>query len=123
MYCIQFDSDGDGQISLTELREAMKKLMGEQVTNREINEILKDVDLNGDGQVDFEGKTEDWEDLFGGFIVNFLPPHSLVFAFSEFVRMMSRWSDDRQPALWMRENSTAVNFIFYLFKLYFSIYL
>uniref|UniRef100_A0A673AJS2 Calcium binding protein 2b n=1 Tax=Sphaeramia orbicularis TaxID=375764 RepID=A0A673AJS2_9TELE len=45
----EFDSNGDGQISLTELREAMKKLMGEQVTNREINEILRDVDLNGDG--------------------------------------------------------------------------
>lgn len=39
-----------------ELREAMKKLMGEQVTNREINEILQDADLNGDGLVDFEGK-------------------------------------------------------------------
>ncbi|KAM9850408.1 calcium-binding protein 2 isoform 1-T1 [Aulostomus maculatus] len=50
----EFDSNGDGQISLTELREAMKKLMGEQVTNREINEILRDIDLNGDGLVDFE---------------------------------------------------------------------
>ncbi|XP_037318331.2 calcium-binding protein 2-like [Pungitius pungitius] len=50
----EFDSNGDGQISLTELREAMKQLMGEQVTNREINEILRDVDLNGDGLVDFE---------------------------------------------------------------------
>ncbi|XP_042274681.1 calcium-binding protein 2-like isoform X2 [Thunnus maccoyii] len=50
----EFDSNGDGQISITELREAMKKLMGEQVTNREINEILRDVDLNGDGLVDFE---------------------------------------------------------------------
>ncbi|XP_073343524.1 calcium-binding protein 2-like [Pagrus major] len=50
----EFDSNGDGQISLIELREAMKKLMGEQVTNREINEILRDVDLNGDGLVDFE---------------------------------------------------------------------
>ncbi|XP_026213887.1 calcium-binding protein 2 isoform X1 [Anabas testudineus] len=50
----EFDSNGDGLISLTELREAMKKLMGEQVTNREINEILRDVDLNGDGLVDFE---------------------------------------------------------------------
>uniref|UniRef100_A0A3Q3VPT9 EF-hand domain-containing protein n=1 Tax=Mola mola TaxID=94237 RepID=A0A3Q3VPT9_MOLML len=52
----EFDSNGDGRISLTELREAMKKLMGEQVTNREINEILRDVDLNGDGLVDFEGE-------------------------------------------------------------------
>ncbi|XP_017283740.1 calcium-binding protein 2-like [Kryptolebias marmoratus] len=50
----EFDSNGDGQISLMELREAMKKLMGEQVTNKEISEILKDVDLNGDGLVDFE---------------------------------------------------------------------
>lgn len=52
----QFDSDGDGQISLGELREAMKKLMGEQLNHREIDEILRDVDLNGDGQVDFEGE-------------------------------------------------------------------
>uniref|UniRef100_A0A8C6WK06 Calcium binding protein 2a n=1 Tax=Neogobius melanostomus TaxID=47308 RepID=A0A8C6WK06_9GOBI len=50
----EFDSDGDGQISLGELREAMKKLMGEQLHHREIDEILRDVDLNGDGQVDFE---------------------------------------------------------------------
>ncbi|CAL8331373.1 unnamed protein product [Merluccius merluccius] len=50
----EFDSDGDGQISLGELREAMKKLMGEQLNHHEIDEILRDVDLNGDGQVDFE---------------------------------------------------------------------
>ncbi|XP_072319522.1 calcium-binding protein 2a isoform X1 [Eucyclogobius newberryi] len=50
----EFDSDGDGQISLAELREAMKKLMGEQLHHREIDEILRDVDLNGDGEVDFE---------------------------------------------------------------------
>lgn len=34
----------------------MKKLMGEQLNHREIDEILRDVDLNGDGQVDFEGE-------------------------------------------------------------------
>ena len=53
---IQFDTNGDGQINIMELREAMKKLMGEQLTNREIDEILRDVDLNGDGLVDFEGE-------------------------------------------------------------------
>uniref|UniRef100_A0A8C6KNX9 Calcium binding protein 2a n=2 Tax=Nothobranchius TaxID=28779 RepID=A0A8C6KNX9_NOTFU len=52
----EFDSDGDGQISLGELKEAMKKLMGEQLNHREMDEILRDIDLNGDGQVDFEGK-------------------------------------------------------------------
>lgn len=56
IHYFQFDSDGDGQISLGELREAMKKLMGEQLNHREIDEILRDVDLNGDGQVDFEGE-------------------------------------------------------------------
>ncbi|XP_047668597.1 calcium-binding protein 2a isoform X2 [Tachysurus fulvidraco] len=50
----EFDSNGDGQISLVELREAMKKLMGQQLNQREIDEILRDVDLNGDGLVDFE---------------------------------------------------------------------
>lgn len=67
----QFDSNGDGQISLPELREAMKKLMGEQVTNREINEILQDADLNGDGLVDFEGEGKPpFADL--SFVVGFL---------------------------------------------------
>ncbi|XP_031443332.1 calcium-binding protein 2-like [Clupea harengus] len=50
----EFDSNGDGMISITELREAMKKLMGETLNPRDIDEILRDGDLNGDGLVDFE---------------------------------------------------------------------
>ncbi|XP_069485146.1 calcium-binding protein 2 isoform X2 [Ambystoma mexicanum] len=50
----EFDSNGDGRISTAELREAMKKLLGQQLHYREVDEILKDVDLNGDGLVDFE---------------------------------------------------------------------
>ncbi|KAG1962539.1 calcium-binding protein 2 isoform X2 [Pimephales promelas] len=50
----EFDSNGDGQISVTELREAMKKLMGEQLKPSDIDAILRDADLNGDGLVDFE---------------------------------------------------------------------
>uniref|UniRef100_A0AAV2J0R0 EF-hand domain-containing protein n=1 Tax=Knipowitschia caucasica TaxID=637954 RepID=A0AAV2J0R0_KNICA len=41
-------------ISTAELREAMKKLLGQQVGHRDLEEILRDIDLNGDGQVDFE---------------------------------------------------------------------
>nr|XP_047911855.1 calcium-binding protein 2-like [Anser cygnoides] len=51
----EFDTNGDGQISMAELREAMRKLLGQQLNPREVDEILKDVDLNGDGLVDFEG--------------------------------------------------------------------
>ncbi|KAL2298557.1 hypothetical protein Nmel_015559 [Mimus melanotis] len=50
----EFDTNGDGEISTTELREAMKKLLGQQVGHRDIEEIIRDVDLNGDGRVDFE---------------------------------------------------------------------
>ncbi|XP_076879083.1 calcium-binding protein 2 [Brachyhypopomus gauderio] len=50
----EFDSNDDGQISIFELREAIKKLTGQQLNAMEIDEIIKDVDLNGDGQVDFE---------------------------------------------------------------------
>ncbi|KAF1585589.1 Calcium-binding protein 2, partial [Eudyptes moseleyi] len=52
----EFDTNGDGQISMAELREAMCKLLGQQLNYREVDEILKDVDLNGDGLVDFEGR-------------------------------------------------------------------
>uniref|UniRef100_A0A8C9WAV5 EF-hand domain-containing protein n=1 Tax=Scleropages formosus TaxID=113540 RepID=A0A8C9WAV5_SCLFO len=52
----EFDANGDGKISTAELREAMKKLLGQQVGHRDLEEILRDIDLNGDGHVDFEGE-------------------------------------------------------------------
>ncbi|MBN3322757.1 CABP1 protein, partial [Atractosteus spatula] len=52
----EFDTNGDGEISTAELREAMKKLLGQQVGHRDLEEILRDIDLNGDGHVDFEGE-------------------------------------------------------------------
>ncbi|KAM8924848.1 calcium-binding protein 2-like [Pelodytes ibericus] len=50
----EFDANGDGRISTRELREAMRKLLGQQLAPREVDEILRDVDVNGDGLVDFE---------------------------------------------------------------------
>lgn len=38
-----------------ELRAALKVLLGERLTQREVDEILQDIDLNGDGLIDFEG--------------------------------------------------------------------
>lgn len=54
----QFDTNGDGQISTAELREAMRRLLGQQLNHHEVDEILNDVDLNGDGLVDFGGTRE-----------------------------------------------------------------
>lgn len=52
----QFDMNGDGEISSGEMREAIAALLGEQLKAQEVDEILQDVDLNGDGRVDFDGE-------------------------------------------------------------------
>ncbi|NXR23882.1 CABP4 protein, partial [Cinclus mexicanus] len=52
----EFDMNGDGEISTAEMREAIAALLGEQVKAQEVDEILQDVDLNGDGHVDFDGE-------------------------------------------------------------------
>lgn len=38
----------------------MIKLMGEHMTRREIDAIVKEADDNGDGTVDFEGTMRSW---------------------------------------------------------------
>ncbi|XP_032044287.1 calcium-binding protein 4 [Aythya fuligula] len=50
----EFDMNGDGEISSAEMREAIAALLGEQLKAQEVDEILQDVDLNGDGHVDFD---------------------------------------------------------------------
>ena len=49
-----FDKDRDGKISLDELKNMVMLLSGETATEEGINEMLKNVDLNGDGEIDFE---------------------------------------------------------------------
>ncbi|KAI2661856.1 Calcium-binding protein 4 [Labeo rohita] len=51
-----FDCDGDGRITYEELKESTKTLLGEKLKKGELEEILTDIDLNGDGKVDFDGK-------------------------------------------------------------------
>ncbi|NXY26339.1 CABP4 protein, partial [Atrichornis clamosus] len=50
----EFDMNGDGEISTAEMREAITALLGEQLKAQEVDEMLQDVDLNGDGHVDFD---------------------------------------------------------------------
>ena len=48
-----FDKDGNGKISQQELKLVMKNL-GENLTDEEINEMIREADDNGDGEVDYE---------------------------------------------------------------------
>uniref|UniRef100_G3UM11 Calcium binding protein 5 n=1 Tax=Loxodonta africana TaxID=9785 RepID=G3UM11_LOXAF len=50
----EFDANGDGEITLAELQQAMQRLLGERLTAREISEVVREADVNGDGTVDFE---------------------------------------------------------------------
>ncbi|XP_069508270.1 calcium-binding protein 5-like isoform X1 [Ambystoma mexicanum] len=50
----EFDANGDGEITLDELQQAMQRLLGEKLTTSEIEDVVKEADLNGDGTVDFE---------------------------------------------------------------------
>ena len=48
----QFDKDKDGKISDKELKNAMVS-MGQSPTDDEISEMMREVDLNQDGKIDF----------------------------------------------------------------------
>ncbi|KAF3338163.1 Calmodulin [Carex littledalei] len=47
-----FDKDNDGFISSSELRSVLMNL-GENITDEEVDEMIKEADANGDGQVDY----------------------------------------------------------------------
>uniref|UniRef100_A0A8D0QER8 Calcium-binding protein 4 n=1 Tax=Sus scrofa TaxID=9823 RepID=A0A8D0QER8_PIG len=63
----EFDRDRDGRITVAELRQAAPALLGEPLAGSELDEMLREVDLNGDGTVDFDGEFP---------ILPATPPHS-----------------------------------------------
>ena len=51
-----FDRDHSGFIDACELRHVMSEL-GEALTDRQLRDMMETADLNGDGKIDFKGKT------------------------------------------------------------------
>ena len=50
-----FDKDGDGFIDAAELRHLLTNL-GERLSEEEVDEMIAEVDIDGDGKVDYKGK-------------------------------------------------------------------
>merc|ERR1712221_33823 len=53
-----FDKDGNGFISAAELRHVMTNL-GEKLTDEEVDEMIREADIDGDGQVNYEIRHND----------------------------------------------------------------
>lgn len=49
-----FDKNKDGLISSKELRHVMTNL-GEKLSEEEVDDMIKEADLDGDGMVNYEG--------------------------------------------------------------------
>uniref|UniRef100_A0A7S3NFM7 EF-hand domain-containing protein n=1 Tax=Euplotes harpa TaxID=151035 RepID=A0A7S3NFM7_9SPIT len=50
-----FDKDGSGKISIEEMKQVLGAgVDGQTEDEEEWNELIKEVDINGDGEIDFE---------------------------------------------------------------------
>jgi calmodulin len=52
-----FDKNGDGFITFDELKRVMN-CIGERLTDEEIEDMIKEADLNGDKKIDYKGENK-----------------------------------------------------------------
>lgn len=64
-----FDKDGNGFISAAELRHVMTNL-GEKLTDEEVDEMIREADIDGDGQVNYEGEFKTHFALYFSFSIH-----------------------------------------------------
>jgi Ca2+-binding EF-hand superfamily protein len=50
-----FDKDGNGLITVKEFQKAMAGL-GKKLSEKKVKKIMKEVDLDGDGCINYQGK-------------------------------------------------------------------
>lgn len=48
------DKDGSGNISADELKNVLRSLGDQQISDAEVDEMIREIDLDGDGEVDYE---------------------------------------------------------------------
>ena len=51
-----FDQNGDGYIDVEELKHAMKNL-GEPLTDKELQDMMKEADIDRNNKIDYEGRS------------------------------------------------------------------
>lgn len=49
-----FDLDGNGLITVKEFKKAMARL-GEKISEKKIKKIMKEIDIDGDGCINYQG--------------------------------------------------------------------
>jgi Ca2+-binding EF-hand superfamily protein len=52
-----FDANGDGRIGRDELNSVVRKI-GVILSDDELDELIKQIDKNGDGKIEFNGKAK-----------------------------------------------------------------
>ena len=67
----QYDKNGDGFISKDELKEVLGKV--QTLTDQDLEDLIKDVDVNKDGLIDYEGneKLSHLIGYFSNFVIFF----------------------------------------------------
>ncbi len=78
-----FDVDHNGVISTAELRVVMASV-GEKLTDAEVEEVMKEVDQDGNGTIDCESSPSMFKQLFAGMLTLIV---SLV---DEFLQVLNR---------------------------------